>query len=482
MLTVNPGDIENAQLSERVDTPISKARQLGLWGQEFSLPSKGNPTFRPIHYLGSKLRIVEVIIDAIDEVDPACGPVCDLFAGSGTVSLALSQKRDVSAVDIQEYSRVLCSALLEPRGLDDTPASTILSNARSSARNLELTWAISPLIAHEKKCLEEAYIDPRPLFDVIEHGSILAFEQGLSEAQDPTLRSVLKQSVARLGKVGLQKDEASLVTRYFGGIYFSYSQAVHLDALLEYAHAAPPSARDSLLAVVLSTASETVNTVGKQFAQPLRPRNADGTPKKHLVGKSIRDRAADVYAVFMSWHERYQSLRRTERQHRVVRADYVDALDQLDPKIKVVYADPPYTRDHYSRFYHVLETMCLRDNPDVSTVKKSEKVSLSRGIYRTTRHQSAFCIKSQAPGAFEKLFSKVRAIDASLVLSYSPYQADSSARPRLMTIEAVSTLAKNYFRHVRTISAGQIAHSKLNVSELNAGIPNQAEVLFLCKL
>ena len=28
-----------------------------------------------------------------------------------------------------------------------------------------------------------------------------------------------------------------------------------------------------------------------------------------------------------------------------------------------VYADPPYTRDHYSRFYHVLETLALRDDP-----------------------------------------------------------------------------------------------------------------------
>ncbi len=69
---------------------------------------------RPIHYLGSKLRLVDSIIKVIDELDPSMGPVCDLFSGSGTVSGFLSITRDVTAIDIQEYSRVICSALLKP--------------------------------------------------------------------------------------------------------------------------------------------------------------------------------------------------------------------------------------------------------------------------------------------------------------------------------------------------------------------------------
>src|SRR4030042_2259461 len=67
---------------------------------------------RPIHYLGSKLRIVNSICEVVGKIDPSGGPVCDLFAGSGTVSREFSTSRTVIAVDIQEYSRVLCSALL----------------------------------------------------------------------------------------------------------------------------------------------------------------------------------------------------------------------------------------------------------------------------------------------------------------------------------------------------------------------------------
>lgn len=68
--------------------------------------------FRPIHYLGSKLRLASTIADALDGADATRGTVLDLFAGSGTTALALAGHRRVIASDIQEYSRVICSALL----------------------------------------------------------------------------------------------------------------------------------------------------------------------------------------------------------------------------------------------------------------------------------------------------------------------------------------------------------------------------------
>ena len=51
-----------------------------------------NKTFRTIHYLGSKLRLVEFIQEVIDEVDPSLGGVCDLFAGSSSVTQHLANK------------------------------------------------------------------------------------------------------------------------------------------------------------------------------------------------------------------------------------------------------------------------------------------------------------------------------------------------------------------------------------------------------
>ena len=68
---------------------------------------------------------------------------------------------------------------------------------------------------------------------------------------------------------------------------------------------------------------------------------------------------------------------------------------------KTVYADPPYTRDHYSRFLP-----CVGDNhtegfPELSTTNIRGDKHISNGIYRKERHQSPFCIKSKAPDAFK---------------------------------------------------------------------------------
>ena len=60
---------------------------------------------RTIHYLGSKLRLLDPIRQAVSSVAPIGQPVCDLFAGSGIVSLSLASQWDITSVDIQEYSR-----------------------------------------------------------------------------------------------------------------------------------------------------------------------------------------------------------------------------------------------------------------------------------------------------------------------------------------------------------------------------------------
>ena len=66
---------------------IALPKDVGL--KELSaLDSKG---FRPIHYLGSKLRLLPEIERLVDELDPSKGRVCDLFSGSGTVSYFLSR-------------------------------------------------------------------------------------------------------------------------------------------------------------------------------------------------------------------------------------------------------------------------------------------------------------------------------------------------------------------------------------------------------
>jgi adenine-specific DNA methylase len=467
--------------------PSKEPPQLQLDLQEGSevTPSDAHKAavFRPIHYLGSKLRLASIIADALDDADATRGTVLDLFAGSGTTALALAGHRRVIASDIQEYSRVICSALLSDRAPTEDIVSTFAERLQAGSPLLDaLRQAVEPLVQFERDALKAArHGETEAICSVLEHGSLLAVERGLSGSGSPELQSRLKEVTKRLELAGLAGSPLATTVRYFGGTYFSYAQAVELDCLAALAHEAmPPTLTDVFTAALLSTASDIVNTVGKQFAQPIRPRNKQGVVKQHLLTKIDRDRHLDVQTTYMAWLERYALHRAPGTGHLAARADYREALTQFAGQYAVVYADPPYTRDHYSRFYHVLETMARRDNPSIARSPGSANDKLSRGLYRDDRHQSPFCIRSQAPGAFRDLFKLASQADAQMVVSYSPFQL--GAHPRLMQIDALLALARDFYKSVELESIDGVRHSKLNHSSMNFDMPPEAEVLIICRL
>lgn len=462
---------------ENIDLLKIKNEQMSL----FADTKEQLKPFRPIHYLGSKLRILDFIKDTIDVIDPTNSRVCDLFAGSGTVSQYLGKYRPVTAVDIQEYSRVITSAAILPLKMN-FQAEQVVTQCMNSEHFKKLSWCLEPMIEFENKSVDKALSgDILSLCELVEKGSIIGFEEKLSEISSTELVEALNETSDRLKQVEYIYGPEALVVRYFGGLYFSYEQSVQLDTLLEYASLIDNSDKDILVAAILSTASEIVNTVGKQFAQPLKTFNSDGTPKKNIVNKIVKDRKINVLETFMEKLQGYISLEKSHFDHHVYKMDSLDALDILNNDVKVVYADPPYTRYHYSRYYHVLETICLRDNPTISKTFVNGQEKLSRGIYREDRHQSPFSIKSKADEAFNKLFRKVKELDASLVLSYSPYDDTKKSTPRIQTIGELEQLGRKYFGNVEVISAGQFSHSKLNNTNTNFDISYEAEILIVCR-
>jgi 16S rRNA G966 N2-methylase RsmD len=431
--------------------------QLGLWA---SAPVR----FRPIHYLGSKARLLEAIGASLDLVDPGRGRVVDLFTGSGVVAAHLARTRDVTAVDIQEYSRVITASLLAPARLD---AATLVSDARERQARL-LETPIAELIAHEQACNAAlADGDPEPLCEMIEHGSALAAELGEGPPQGRLADALAAASDAL---------RATVLTRSYGGVYFGYRQALALDCLMAVVSS------DTGLAAIMSAASESVTSVGNHFAQPLRPRDRDGRPKLATLRAAAHRRESDVFAHFARRLHEYAALPAPTHDVQAVRADYRTFLATADG-IGAVYADPPYTRDHYSRFYHVLETIALGDDPGASTMRLGSETKLSRGLYRPDRHQSPFCIRSEVPQAFAELFAGVRRHDAPLVLSYSPYTHQTAARPqpRLLTVPELVDLAQAHFSDVSVVSAGPLAHSKFNATHLNGDATDEAEVFVICR-
>lgn len=438
---------------------------------------------RPIHYLGSKLRILDTIGGAVDSVSPGNGRICDLFSGSGTVSRYFAHTRPVTAVDIQEYSRVLCSAVLNPVSFPFS-GSEFIANVKASEKYTALVTAFEPLLSYESTATASAKQGAvESLYNLISNGSVIISEKGfLPKSQE--LFCAIQDSLQSLSKMGLSDSVDTMVTRYFGGLYFSIEQAICIDAALDYIHSKEvnDSMRNSLLAALLSATSEIVNTVGKQFAQPLKVLDKEGRPKRKLLKKILDDRAVSFWASLEEWIDAYSALDPSPfSSHEALCLDFHDALKQLQQSdVSVVYADPPYTRYHYSRYYHVLETICLRDVPTITPTFVGS-TQLSRAIYREGRHQSPFCIRSKAEKAFNDLFAGVAELKVPFVLSYSPFSESSLATPRLQTIEQLLNKARYHYEDVTIVSPGHFMHSKLNAVEKNYEAEQEAELLIVCQ-
>lgn len=437
-----------------------------------------NKKFRPIYYLGCKANFTDAIQLALNEVDPSRGHLCELFSGSGVVGAALAGSRPVTEVDIQEYSRVLGAAQLNPLRMKGAQLIETIESIRNSSIFKNLMECLSPLIKYEAEALSTPYgDDPLQLIELLESQPIVAYDQN----PEPTELSIAMHEVARrLKRDGLWDSPDSTVTRNFGGIYFSYVQSITLDAILKYAESQPKIGRDTFKAAALSTASQLVNTVGKQFAQPIQPKNKSGTTKRGLVKMAQRDRSMDTLATYSHWLNQYADLPCSFKGSTAIRADYLSALNDKTLKFSAIYADPPYTRDHYSRFYHVLETMCLRDNPEISKVMKNGEILPSRGVYRAERHQSPFCIRSTAPRAFDNLFKSARARDLPMVLSYSPHEAGDGTHPRVVSTSQIMDVARSYYSKVELVTVDGAIHNKLNRNDLNLKTREHAEILIKC--
>ena len=306
--------------------------------------------FRTLNYLGSKLRLLDFIEDKVLYVTPQGAGICDLFAGSGCVSRKLSRLYPVVSCDIQGYSKVISNALLNKFNVTDKTIEDFFKSLDDEYAN-QLREAFAPLIELEQYAIDSKNLEV--LTCILEHGSLEVFniEHNLSCLSDQ-LVVVCKN----LKKSGLN-DVKSLISRYYGGVYFSYKQAVEIDIILECIHKlVSEENRDLFLAALLSTASDIVDTVGKHFAQPIKARDSKGNIKITVYNKAVKDKTIDVVALYHEWLLKYKNLSKSNFQHITMQGNYEQCLRSLPNNVKTVYADPPYTRDHYSRYYHVLET------------------------------------------------------------------------------------------------------------------------------
>lgn len=436
-------------------------------------PTPNGEQFRPIQYLGNKIRLLDVIAAAVESVAEPSARVADLFSGTSVVGRRLAARNAVTAVDVQGYAAALGRAMLLTDAADLSAFNEPLFLERAAAAHERLRKAFKPLIEREEGALSDLRKGQVAAIEgIIEGGSVIS-HAATGRSLSPTLRRMVERTDPNL------PDATAALT--FGGVYFSYDQAIWLDALHDAARSESDGIRDVVVAAMLGTCSEVVNTVGKQFAQPVRLSDRQGNPKPLLIERTLRDRGLDVRQRFLASFARWRSASASgSSDNRVAQMD-VDTFMRSSEPWDAVYADPPYTIDHYSRFYHVLETLVRRDRPGLSRMKRNGVPTIMRGLYRDDRYQSDFCVPSQAPDAFSRLFEAVAARRAPLILSYSGHADADEQRARLLSVDDLVRLAKRNFRSVEIVKPAFEGHRKLNAAHRNATTEAGSERLLICR-
>lgn len=326
-----------------------------------------------IKYMGSKKPILDFITNAIDEVHTPGKWVCDLFAGSCSISAALRRKYDFISNDVQDYSRIIAHTYFSDLSIYHFDE---LQEQIEATVNLHYMWF--------KQHYAEYFYDYSKIATLEEFAKIETKQRALLANEDFDI-------------------DHHLFVKYYSGTYWSFEQCVWIDSLRKAAETFNNSqVYYSFLSSIMYAMSYTTQSTG-HFAQ-----YRDGD-KQDAMKNIITYRIKDFYDHFIKkFKELIETLDDSLKQLKTSTMDFTECLETM-PVGTTVYADPPYAPVHYSRFYHALETLVKYDYPKVEF----------KGRYRTDRHQSPFSQKTNAEDAFVNLFNGIVNKKANMILSYS---------------------------------------------------------------
>jgi adenine-specific DNA-methyltransferase len=408
------------------------------------LPSKPLPSI-PLRYMGTKRSLGPVVRDELLAVSD--GRIADLFCGMGSVAAGLASARPVLANDAAAFAACFARA----RFLDcERPNES------------EIVRQLVPLFRDAQALLRRRYVRRLKAERDALSGSASEIRQLMVDTPHAGNSSDVRRSIAQARKL-VEPDDYRLATLYFSASYFGIQQAIEIDALrfaIDHLTAnQPKGVRDWLLSAWLSAAGGLVNAPG-HTAQFLKPTSAS------VAARVKRQWSRSMWESFVSRldSQGLQGNRKWRRDNIVTSLDALDLVESdLMDEVTAVYADPPYTVDHYSRFYHVYETLFLYDFPK----------SIGAGRYRDERFFTSFCRVGEVETAFKRLISAISSHEKPFVMSYPSRGVLGKAGVELRD------LLRECFAQVREIQI-KMTHSTLGGST-GAQSKRAVEMVYVCR-
>lgn len=331
-----------------------------------------------ITYMGTKKELAQDVARIVASAQP--GIMLDAFAGMGAVAQAVSASRNVWLNDAQQFAQLV------------------------------------------GRCNFKSWQKPNQTAIFTDLLSTL-FDQGIDRISssnetlvscDAALRSVndwnnFERIYNIIKEINFYPTEYCCFTSLYSRGFFSVRQCIEIDSIrfaLDICRDRNFISKDqwNWSLVALGRACLKVANTPGHFAQFLNPSEKNF---KRVLKQWNR-------SVWNEWASGFQSLSpvgtaRWRSKNIVTNEDCLELLGKSEAKsARVVYCDPPYTNDHYSRYYHIWETLVAYDYPEVA----------GAGRYRPDRFATPFSMKAQVVSAMNSLIQKVSANDSDMVLSY----------------------------------------------------------------
>lgn len=352
-------------------------------------------------YMGSKREMLRNGLgEAIGREISGARRFVDLFTGSAAVAWHVAARWDVPvlAIDLQQFAVALADAVI--------------------GRRTAISWtAVAAHWMHRARLRldrEVIYKDASAFQARVESSSDIA--SLATEARD----------------MCLSRGVGPIQSAY-GGYYFSPLQACWLDAMraelpLDREH------RAFALAVLIQAASRLAAAPG-HTAQPFKPTRTAGTFLLESWRREVAS-AVEASAGPLAAHV-------AKRRGKAIKADAIAAAATLKEG-DLAFIDPPYSSVHYSRFYHVLETVAHGEHIEVS----------GNGRYpvRAHRPSSDFSVKSRATPALTCLLEGLSKRGARAIVTF-PAGCSSNG----LSGELVTCIAEHFFFIERRIVASRFS-------------------------
>lgn len=341
-------------------------------------------------FMGSKRWMLENGLGRLlDTAAPRSGRFVDLFSGSVAVGTFVATRHGIKVVanDLQQFSASLARA-------------TLCRTTPLDAAKVCTAW-----------------------FDAAKN--VVDCTSGI-----PEVEKITRHAVTHAREWCERRPARFVITRAYGGHYFAPKQSIWIDALL---NTLPDNQIEHMVAkaAVIVAASRCAAAPG-HTAQPFQPTRA------------ARQFLADAWKRNVLAYTERALTDVCLRHARVLGEALVEDAQVVAGKLRhtdLVFIDPPYSGVHYSRFYHVLETIACGACGPVDGVGRYPASEL--------RPKSTFSLKTASEDAMEQLLATIASRGASAILTFPDHACSNG-----LSGESLCEIAREYFyvREKRVVS------------------------------